>query len=214
MRALLYKQFRLVCHPMALVFCLFGAMLIIPSYPYTVAFFYVTLGIFFTFMNVREQRDIYYASLLPIRKRDTVKASVLFVTIIELLSLILAIPFAVLSVHINPKGGNVVGMDSNVALFGAALLLFALFNAIFLCSFYKTAYKVGMSYLKAVIPMAFGMMVCEALVHFPGMGWLDAVDRAGQMKQLPILAAGVVVYAAGLLLTYRCAAKRYEKVDL
>ena len=81
MRALLYKQFRLVCHPMTLVFCLFGAMLLIPNYPYTVAFFYVTLGIFFTFMNIREQRDMYYAAVLPIRKRDTVKASVLFIAL-------------------------------------------------------------------------------------------------------------------------------------
>ena len=31
MKALLYKQFRLVCHPMTLVFVLFGAMLLIPS---------------------------------------------------------------------------------------------------------------------------------------------------------------------------------------
>ena len=214
MKALLYKQFRLVCHPMALVFCLFGVMLMIPSYPYTVAFFYVTLGIFFTFMNVREQRDIYYAALLPIRKRDTVKASVVFVAIIELLSLVLAIPFAVWSAHANPKGGNIVGMDPNVALFGAVLLLFALFNAIFLCSFYKTAYKVGISYLKAVIPMSLGMVVCEAMVHFPGMGWLDAVDRTSQVKQMPILAVGIAVYAVSLLLTYRCAADRYEKVDL
>ena len=214
MKALLYKQFRLVCHPMTLMFCLFGAMLMIPSYPYTVVFFYVTLGIFFTFTNIREQRDIYYAALLPIRKRDTVKASVLFIAIIELTSLVIAIPFAVLSVHINPKGGNIVGLDPNVALFGAGLLLFALFNAIFLCAFYKTAYKVGISYLKAVIPMSLGMIVCEALVHFPGMAWLDAVDRESQMKQLPILIIGIVVYAVGLLFTYRCAAKRDEKVDL
>ena len=214
MRALLYKQFHLVCHPMTLVFCLFGAMLLIPNYPYTVAFFYVTLGIFFTFMNIREQRDMYYAAVLPIRKRDTVKASVLFIAMIELASLVIAVPFAVLSVHINPNGGNIVGMDPNVTLFGAALLLYALFNAIFLCEFYRTAYKVGMSYLKAVIPMAIGMMVCEALVHFPGMAWLDAVDAAGQMKQLPILLLGLVVYVVGLLLTYRCAAGRYEKVDL
>lgn len=214
MRALLYKQFRLVCHPMTLVFCLFGAMLLIPSYPYTVAFFYVTLGIFFTFMNIREQRDLYYAAILPIRKRSAVKASVLFVAIIELSSLVIAVPFAVLSVRSNPEGGNIVGMDPNVALFGAALLLYALFNAIFLCEFYKTAYKVGASYLKAVIPMAIGMMVCEALVHFPGMAWLDAVDSAGQWRQLPVLLLGLAVYVTGLLLTCRCAAGRYEKVDL
>ena len=56
MKALLYKQLRLVCHPMTPVFCLFGIMVIIPNYPYTVIFFYVTLGLFFTFLNMREQR--------------------------------------------------------------------------------------------------------------------------------------------------------------
>lgn len=38
MKALLYKQLRLVCHPMTPVFCLFGIMVIIPNYPYTVIF--------------------------------------------------------------------------------------------------------------------------------------------------------------------------------
>lgn len=38
MKTLLYKQLRLVCHPMTPVFCLFGFMVIIPNYPYTVIF--------------------------------------------------------------------------------------------------------------------------------------------------------------------------------
>ena len=53
MKALLYKEFRLVCHPMTPIFCLFGIMVIIPNYPYTVIFFYVTLGLFFSFLNMR-----------------------------------------------------------------------------------------------------------------------------------------------------------------
>ena len=42
------KDLRLAAHPMMYVFALFGAMLLIPSYPYTVAFLYGLLGIFFT----------------------------------------------------------------------------------------------------------------------------------------------------------------------
>lgn len=79
MKTLLYKQLRLVCQPMTLVFCLFGVMLLIPAYPYTVMWFYVMLGLFFSFLNGREQKDVYYSALLPIRKRDTVKANCLFV---------------------------------------------------------------------------------------------------------------------------------------
>lgn len=214
MKALLYKSFRLVCHPMTLIFAFFGVMLLIPSYPYTVAFFYVMLGLFFSFMNGREQKDIYYSALLPIRKRDAVKASVLFVLVIELVSLLIAVPFAVLSVRINPLGSNAVGLEPNAMLFAAALLLYALFNGIFLPSFYKTAYKVGVSFLKAVIPVSLAMIACEILVHFPNMVWMEDCTAAGQWKLLPLLLIAAVIYGAGLWLAYRKAAKNYEKVDL
>ena len=65
MKTLLYKQLRLVCQPMTLVFCLFGVMLLIPAYPYTVMWFYVMLGLFFSFLNGREQKDVYYSACCP-----------------------------------------------------------------------------------------------------------------------------------------------------
>lgn len=77
---------------MTLVFCLFGVMLLIPAYPYTVMWFYVMLGLFFSFLNGREQKDVYYSALLPIRKRDTVKANCLFVGLIELWLLLSPFP--------------------------------------------------------------------------------------------------------------------------
>ena len=214
MKALLYKQFRLVCHPMTLIFLFFGVMLLIPSYPYTLVFFYVMLGLFFSFLNGREQKDIYYSALLPIRKRDTVKASAFFVLVIEIASLLIAVPFAVLSVHINPLGGNAVGLEPNAVLFAAALMLFALFNSIFLPSFYKTAYRVGVSFLKAIIPVSVAMILLEALVHFPGMAWLEDCTPSGQLRLLPLVAAAAVIYGVTLFLAYRKAAKNYEKVDL
>ena len=214
MKALLYKTFRLACHPMTLVFLFFGGMLLIPSYPYTLAFFYVMLGLFFTFLNGREQKDIYYSALLPIRKRDTVRASVLFVLAVELASLLIAVPFAVLSVRINPLGGNTVGLEANTALFAAALLLYAIFNGIFLPAFYKTAYKVGVSFLKAIIPVSVVMIACEALPHFPGMTWLEDCTAAGQLRLLPLLLTAAVIYGTGLYFTYQKAAQNYERVDL
>ncbi len=214
MKALLYKQFRLVCHPMTLIFPFFGVMLLIPSYPYTLVFFYVMLGLFFSFLNGREQKDIYYSALLPIRKRDAVRASVVFMLLVELTSLVLAVPFALLSVRINPLGGNAVGLEPNAALFAAALLLFALFNGIFLPAFYKTAYRVGISFLKAIVPVSVAMILLEALVHFPGMSFLEDCTAAGQLRLLPLVACAAVIYGAALFLAYRKAAQNYEKVDL
>lgn len=214
MKALLYKQFRLVCHPMTLFFPFFGVMLLIPSYPYTVAFFYVMLGLFFSFMNGREQRDIYFSAQLPIRKRDTVKASVLFVWIIELASLLIALPFAVLSCRINPLGGNAVGLEPNAALFAAALVLYALFNGVFLPAFYKTAYKVGTAFLKAMLVVTPALLLCEALPHVPALVILEDRTAAGQLRLLPLLLIAAVLYGVGLWMAYRKAAVNYEKVDL
>ena len=141
MTALLYKQLRLVCHPMTPVFCLFGIMVLIPNYPYTIIFFYVMLGLFFTFLNMREQKDIYYSALLPVPKRDTVKAGCLFTVLIEVLSLVVLIPCSLLAAHLQPGKDNLVGLDPNAALLAAGFLLYAVFNAVFLPSFYKNGYK-------------------------------------------------------------------------
>ena len=171
------KDLRLAAHPMMYVFAFFGAMLLIPSYPYTVAFFYGLLGIFFTFLNGRENKDVYYCAVLPVTKREQVRARTWMVVAVELTELVLAVPFAILSVHINPNGTNLAGIDANVALFGAVLLIFGVFNAVFLPAFYKTAVRVGRSFLLAVVPMTALMALVEALSHFPVVGpYLDAVD--------------------------------------
>lgn len=214
MKALLYKQFRLVCHPMTLIFCLFGIMVLIPNYPYTVIFFYVMLGLFFTFLNIREQKDIYYSALLPVPKRDTVKAGCAFVVIIEVLSLVVLIPCSLLAAHLQPGKDNLVGLDPNLALLAAGFLLYAVFNAVFLPSFYANGYKVGMAFVKAVIPTTLAMIVLEALPHFPALTWLDDLDVATQVRLLPVLIGSVLIYAGGMALTFWRAAAQYEKVDL
>ena len=214
MRALLYKQLRLTCHPMTLVFILAGVFLLIPNYPYTVAFFYVTLGLFFMFMNGREQRDADYCAVLPVRKRDSVRAACLFVVLVELASLVMAVPFALLSARIKLSGTNLAGIDANVALFGAGLILFAVFNSVFLPSFYRTGYKVGIAFLKASIAVAL-VVICDVILpHLPGLAWLDGVDRASCLRQLPVLTVCAVLYGFLTYLAYRRSAKRYEQVDL
>ena len=130
MKALLYKQLRLVCHPMTIVFCLSGIMVIIPNYPYTVIFFYVTLGLFFSFLNAREQKDLYYTALLPVPKRDAVRAGCLFTALTELLSLAVLALCCLLSARLQPGKDNLVGLDPNLALLAAGFLLYALFNIV------------------------------------------------------------------------------------
>ena len=75
MKNLLYKELRLSLHPTMYLFLAMPAMLLIPSYPYYVAFMYTCLAVYFTFLFAREQNDIFYTAMLPIRKTDVVKAA-------------------------------------------------------------------------------------------------------------------------------------------
>ena len=192
-----------------------SGMLIIPNYPYTVVFFYGLLGIFFTFLNGRENKDVYYCAVLPVTKRDQVRARAWLVVAVELAELVIAVPFAFLSARINPNGTNLAGIDANVALFGCVLLIYGVFNVVFLPVFYKTAIRAGRAFLLAVIPMTVLMVLVEALSHFPVVGpYLDATDAAGQVRQLPVLAVGLAAFALLSWLAYRKAAGNYERVDL
>ena len=214
MKTLLYKQLRLACHPMTPVFCLSGLMLLIPNYPYSVAFFYVTLGLFFTFLNMREQKDIYYSALLPLRKRDTVRAAVAFTVLVELLSVVITALFCLLSAKLQPGKDNAVGMDANLMLLGAGFVLYGVFNLVFFICLYRSGYKVGAAYLKANLALWPMMLLAEALPHFPSLMWLNRVDTQANLRQIPILLFGMAVFAVLTILAYRRSARLYERVDL
>lgn len=214
MKTLLYKQLRLACHPMTPVFCLSGIMLLIPNYPYSVAFFYVTLGLFFTFLNMREQKDIYYSALLPLRKRDTVRAAVAFTVLVELLSVVITALFCLLSAKLQPGKDNAVGMDANLMLLGAGFVLYGVFNLVFFICLYRSGYKVGAAYLKANLALWSMMLLAEALPHFPSLVWLNRVDVRANLRQIPILLFGIAVFAVLTMLAYRRSARLYERVDL
>ena len=116
--------------------------------------------------------------------------------------------------YCQPGKDNLVGLDPNLALFAAGFLLYAVFNAVFLPSFYANGYKVGVAFVKAIIPTTLAMIVFEALPHVPGLMWLDDMDAATQVRLLPYFVAAVLLYGIGTVLTFRRAAAQYEKVDL
>ncbi len=217
MKDLLYKELKLARHPTLFIFPFLGTLLLIPAYPYYVAFAYTCLSIFFVFLKGNETKDILFTVSLPIRKRDAVKARFWFIAIIELFQILVAVPFAILSIAINPNGGgNVVGIEANFAFFGLVFLMYALFNAIYLPMFYRTAYKVGVPLCVAGAAITLYVVAAEVLVQFvPALKEsLDTTDPSRMLAQLPILVAGVAVYALSYWWTYRRSATLFEKVDL
>ena len=90
------KEWKLVMMPVPLLFLLLSGLVLIPNYPYYVTFFYTTLGIFLMMQSARENRDLYYMALLPITKREMVKARFSLVLTIEAMQVLVCIPFLLL----------------------------------------------------------------------------------------------------------------------
>lgn len=210
---LVYKELRLAAHPNLFIFTMLGALVIVPAYPYGMVFLFGCLGPYISFMYGRETNDIYFTSLLPVKKQDTVKAKFLVVIVAQMAQLLISLPFAILRVFVL-QDGNPAGIEANVAYYGFGLITYTVFNFIFLTEFFKTGYKVGKAFLFAIIPASLVVLVMEVIVHFPKYHWLDSLALEDMLRQFPILIMGLFIYVVGMYVAYKISGKRFERVDL
>ncbi len=215
MKNLLYKEFRLAAHPTELIFLALSALMLIPNYPYYVTFFYTCLGVFFTCLSGRENRDVAYTAALPVGKRDLVRARFLLVILFQMLQAVTAAPFAYLRGTF-PIPGNQVGIEANFAFFGLAFVMLGLFNYVFFTSYYRNPDKVGASFCKGSTAIAVYMILAETLVHVvPFMrDELDTWEKAHLPARLAVFFAGLALYALWNLAALRRAERTFDALDL
>ena len=221
---LLKKEIKLGNTSQTLVWmiCCFG-MFFIPSYPSYIGPFYITLCIMMTFALNQSSHDILYTVLLPVRKIDTVKARFLYCGLVEILSLVFALIPTLLRYSIPSFPENHAGINTTPAYFGLQLILYAIFNLIFLGSVYKNPLKPGVRYFAGAVVY----FVVYALFELPV--WMFYADKGplvsvGQMftdmsgaflnRQFIILFGGILIFAGVWALTFARAAKQFEKYDL
>lgn len=213
MKNLLYKEFALALHPTSLMFLALSAMLMIPNYPYYVTFFYTTLGIFFISISGRENKDIFYTMLLPIRKKDIVSARFALVIVLEILQILTAAIFIFIKNLINMPE-NLVGIEANIAFIGLSLVMLGIFNLVFLTSYYKNPDKVGKAFILSNIAIWLYMIIAEVGVHIcPIMKRLDVADFENLTYKLPFFAGGIIFYILLTFISYRISVKRFEALD-
>lgn len=212
---LIKKEFKLSMHPTVPIFLSFAAMLMIPNYPYYVTAFYTTLSIFFTCLTGRENNDITYSLMLPVAKKDIVKGRLLFTMIIEVIQILLFIPFIILNQKINPQG-NVVGTDANIAFIGFTFILYGIFNYVFFSVYYKNVLKVGKAFISSNIAIFIYIVVIEVLMHVIPFfrDYLDTNDTENVSYKLIVLFAGIILYLLISFVTYKKSSELFEKLDL
>lgn len=219
MKNLLLKEFKLCFLPINYIFLIFAVMLIIPNYPCYVSFFYLLLNTFWIFKNGDLNKDLQYSLILPIRKSDIVKARVMSVAIYEIVFFILSIPFAILNHKLVPQGNN-AGINSNFAFYGLVMIVLTISRFCFFTIYYKKAEKHEKPLVVSFVVYFVIYFIFECPIWMIKTGklqaftFLDKVDMASLIMQLPILIFGIIFYILGFILTYKVSAKEFEKVNL
>ena len=217
MKKLFMKEATLCAAPITYIFIAFAAMAMIPGYPILVSAFFVCLGIFYSFQNGRESNDVLFTALLPVRKSDVVRAKFMFCCAIELASLVLSVILTLMRMifigNASPYGENPM-MNANFAYLGYTLIIFALFNIIFVATYFKTAYNIGKPFIAFCIISMLFIGVAETLHHLPGLTALNSTDFSGAAMQSIVLCIGIIVYIAITTAAIGISVKRFDKIDV
>ena len=136
MKNLIAKELKLSVGISSIIYLIIGILVeFAPNYPKYVPCLFICIGLFMIFKTGSVNKDLLYTACLPVRKSDTVKARVIIFAFSEVLQLILCIPLIFISKEL--KLTNNAGIDLNFAFIGLAFTFYAVFNFVFLTSFYK-----------------------------------------------------------------------------
>lgn len=217
MNALLKKEMRLSALLLTYLFIGFAFMALLPGYPILCGVFFITLGIFQSFQSAREANDILFSALLPVAKRDVVKGKFQFVMMIELCGFAIMVFLTVIRMTTlaeAPAYRQNALMNANPFFLGMVLLIFGVFNVIFVGGYFKTAYQLGKPFVIYIFVAFFIIGVAETLHHIPGLDALNAFGFDHIGLQLSLLAIGVLFYTWMTYLSYKKACRDFEKIDL
>ncbi|MCK9575435.1 MAG: ABC-2 transporter permease [Clostridia bacterium] len=217
MKNLLYKELKLVLHPS--VYFLFACVMIllIPGYyPYILAFSYVLICFINTFLTARANNDLKFTAMLPVSRKDIVLGKHMLAWFIEIVELLIAIPFAIISSYLISPNGNPLGLDANITLFAVVILGYAVFNIIFLPGFFKTGYKSGMPLLFAFSGYFLVYGIAETLIAVvPSIRLnFDSSSPDTILYRLIFLLVSIAIYIIFNIISLKKSVLNFNKVSL
>ena len=216
-RKLLGKEIKLAASPLSWLFIAFSLMAFIPGYPILVGAFFICFGVFQSFQSGRENNDILYTVLLPVKKTDAVRAKYSFTVMIQMISFAISAVITIIRMIFMKGAGPYVTnpmMNANQAFIAYMLLVFAIFNWIFLRGFFRTAYKFGAPFIFFIIFSFLLITAAEVLHHIPGLEFLNDTGAIGNPTMWIILVASFAIYALATFVSCRMAMKLFERVDM
>ena len=217
MKQLLVKEFKLTGCPLTFLFLAFAAMTMIPGYPILIDAFFLCMGIFYTFQFAREDNDVLYTALLPVAKQDVVRARFAFVITIQAIGFVLCTALTLVRMICLSENEVYLSnamMNANFVYLGGILLIFALFNLIFVAGFFKTAFYYGKPFLWFAVASLVVAGIFEVLHHLPGLEGLNTCGFTDMGVQLGVLIVSLCVYLAATAAAQKRSIRTFEAIDL
>jgi len=215
MKELIRKEVTLTAAPITYAFIAFSLMTMLPGYPIVVSGFFICLGVLYTYQFAREFNDILYTSLLPVSKDDIVRSKFAFTVGIEMVSFVVMVILTAIRMtvlfHVEPYVINPL-LNANLAYLGYILIIFALFNTIFLGGFFKTAYYYGKPFILFCVAAFVVVGISEVLPHLPGLCALGTTTA--EPLQAVVLVLGVAFFVVGTWISLKVSVKRFDRIDL
>lgn len=226
MKALLYKEFRLAMHPICYLFiCLFPCMILIPSYPLGVGFIYILACYPILFLGAnkgQQSNDLLYSVLLPVRKKDIVKARIATVIIMQVAFMVLMAALYPLARVINatiiqnaskPEEYKIpgLGLNSFVLLLAIGIIGYAIADLIFFPIYYKRGKSIVMSTLLTIL--GFVLYIGIFTIGLPYIPGLEIMNNMHLGIQFAILGGAILISLLLHSVVYKISSKRLEKVD-
>lgn len=214
---LLLKELKLGVNPFFYVMpFLTGALMLVPGWLYFVVFLYFCfLTIPNMFAGYKTQNDLLFSIMMPVTKKDIVKAKVAVIVILELLHIIAAVIYGVFHTWLYP---NFIYFfyGPTIGFWGLSFIMLGVFNIIFISMYYKTAYKYGAATIAGIT---------GAMIFASGAEWLGIKNpyifnlfkgsgADNNAIHLIFLIVGILVFAIFTFIAYQIAIKRFEKVEL
>ncbi|TNJ64484.1 hypothetical protein FE784_20405 [Paenibacillus hemerocallicola] len=214
---LLMKELKLGVSPFFYIMpFLTGALMLIPGWLYfLVILYFCFITIPNMFAGYKTQNDLIFSSMMPVTKKDIVKARVSVIVILEVMHIVIAMIYGVITLHLYPNL-KYIFFSPSFGFWGLCFVMQAIFNIIFITMYYKTAYKYGAAAFIAI---------AAAMLFAGGAEWLgiqnpfvfDLLKGTGADNltiQLSILITGIVIFAIFTIIAYYIANKRFEKVEI
>lgn len=216
----------------------------IPSYPHYVGPFYLTVGIgtLFTFNMVNH--DIFYTATLPVKKNDVIKARIIFICTLEIFVTLFSTILSVIFFHFmgdeNKAGINANTAYMGLQLFLYSVYNMVFIGPAYkkpekpIVPFFLGMASYWIFYALCELPLwiffstrssmlSQGMNIAQITTTISQMPWysfsrigayLNGTDLSANIRQLPVLIAGIIFLLVSAFLSYRKGCKNFSKISI